>query len=272
MNLRTDIAYERQESISKNNVEGVAVKQWTEEETEVTLTEIQTDEASRMMGQPKGKYITLKMPEFSHESELIDGRLTVLIKTIKSILPKESKRFIVAGLGNESITPDALGPLCANKILSTRHFEEVLEEDLSLPELNPVSSISTGVLGQTGIETSEYIKGIVDIVKPDLAIIIDAIATLKSTNLGKTIQITNTGITPGSGVGNYRKTIDESTLNIPVISIGVPTVIRFEEDDNLFVTPREIDTIVKRASSLIAMGVNCAIHPEVEPELFLALS
>jgi hypothetical protein len=109
----------------------------------------------------------------------------------------------------------------------------MLEDDLSLPDLNPVSSISTGVLGQTGIETSEYIKGVVDIVKPDLAIIIDAIATLKSSNLGKTIQITNTGITPGSGVGNYRKTIDESTLNIPVISIGVPTVIRYEEDDDL---------------------------------------
>ena len=85
MNLRTDIAYERQETIYKNNVKGVSVKQWTEEETEITLTEIQTDEASRIMGQPKGKYITLKMPEFSHESELIDGRLTVLIKTIKSI-------------------------------------------------------------------------------------------------------------------------------------------------------------------------------------------
>ncbi len=270
MELRTDIAYERHEIIGINSVEGVVVKIWYEEDTEITLTEIETEDASKIMGQPRGKYITLKMPEFSHESELIDGRLTALIKTIKSILPKNSKKFLIAGLGNENITPDALGPLCSGKILSTRHFEEHLEDDLSLPELNPVSSISTGVLGQTGIETLEYIKGIVDIVKPDVAIVVDAIATLKSSNLGKTIQITNTGITPGSGVGNYRKTIDENTLNIPVISIGVPTVICSEED--MFVTPREIDTIIKRASSLIAMGINCALHPDAEPELFLALS
>lgn len=272
MNLRTDIAHERQEIISKNNVEGVDVSHWTEGNTEITLTEIKTDEAEKMMNKPKGKYITLKLPEFSHESELIDGRLEVLIKTIESVLPKKSRTFLVAGLGNENITPDALGPLCADKILSTRHFEDLLEDDLALPELNPVSSISTGVLGQTGIETSEYIKGIVGIVKPDTVIIVDALATLKKSNLGNTIQITNTGISPGSGVGNYRKTIDESTLNVPVISIGVPTVICFENDENMFVTPREIDTIIKRASSLIAMGINCAIQPKAEPELFLALS
>ena len=151
MNLRTDIAHERQEIISKSNVDGVVVNQWTEEKTEITLTEIKTDEAESIMNKPKGRYITLKLPEFSHESELIDGRLDVLTKQIRNILPEDVKTFLVAGLGNENITPDALGPLCASKILSTRHFENYLEEDLFLSKLNPVSAISTGVLGQTGM-------------------------------------------------------------------------------------------------------------------------
>ena len=138
MNLRTDIAHERQETISKNNVDGVVVSKWTEEETEITLTEIKTDEAEKIMDKPKGKYITLKLPEFSHESELTDGRLDVLTKQIRSLLPEKAKTFLVAGLGNENITPDALGPLCASKILSTRHFENVLEDDLFLSKLNPV--------------------------------------------------------------------------------------------------------------------------------------
>ena len=272
MNLRTDIAHERQIAISKDKVNGVDVKQWTEDKTEITLTEIKTDEAERVMNKAKGKYITLKLPEFSHESELTDGRLDALTKQIKELLPENAKSFLVAGLGNESITPDALGPLCSRKILSTRHFEELLENDLFISRLNPVSSISTGVLGQTGIETAEYIKGIVDIVKPDLVIIVDALATIRHENLCKTIQITNTGISPGSGVGNYRKHIDKDTLNTPVISIGVPTVINIEGEDNMIVTPREIDTIIKRASALIAMGINCAIQPQIEPEFFLALS
>lgn len=272
MNLRTDIAHERQEILSEKNIDGVVVSHWTDEETEITLTEIKTDEAEKIMSKPKGKYVTLKMPEFSHESELTDGRLNVLTKQIRKLLPSSAKTFLVAGLGNENITPDALGPLCAGKILSTRHFEDYLEEDLFLSKLNPVSAISTGVLGQTGIETAEYIKGIVGIVKPDLVIIVDALATINESNLCKTIQITNTGITPGSGVGNYRKIIDEESLGIPVLSLGVPTVLSLENSENMIVTPREIDTIIKRASSLIAMGINCALQPSVDAELFLALS
>ena len=272
MNLRTDIAYEAHETILKSDCKGVLVSKWNEEKTEITLTEIISDEAARKMNKAKGKYVTLLMPEFSHESELIDGRLNTLTKQIINLLPEKAKTFLVAGLGNENITPDALGPLCADKILSTRHFENFLKEDLFLSKLNPVSAISTGVLGQTGIETAEYIKGIVDIVKPDLVIIIDALATIKKSNLCKTIQITNTGITPGSGVGNYRKSIDKETLGVPVISIGVPTVISLENEDNMIVTPKEIDTIVKRAAALIAMGINCALQPTADADLFLAMS
>ena len=203
---------------------------------------------------------------------MLDGRLDVLTEMVKGLIPSGLKSFLVVGLGNEDITPDALGPLCINKIFSTRHFEKISESELGLPKLNSVASISTGVLGQTGIETAEYVKGIVQIVSPDLVIIIDALASVKLENLGKTIQLSDTGITPGSGVGNYRNHIDENYLGIPVVSIGVPTVISLENNGDMFVTPKDIDVIVKRASSLIAMGINCAIQPKMEPELFLALS
>ena len=272
MDLRTDIAIERKEMLRNKEIEGVSVIKKKRGVTEVTQVQILNLQGEKALGKPMGKYITLKMPEFSHESELLDGRLDVLTEIVRDLIPPKSRKFLVAGLGNEDITPDALGPLCINKIFSTRHFENIAESELGLPKLNSVASISTGVLGKTGIETAEYIKGIVNIVQPDLVIIIDALASAKKENLCKSIQLSNTGITPGSGVGNYRNHIDEKTLGTSVISIGVPTVISLENTDDMFVTPKEIDTVVKRAAMLIAMGINCAIQPRMDPEMFLALS
>ena len=272
MNIRTDIAIEKSEMLNNKNIEGVSVFKEKRGKTEITQVHIMNSQGEEQIGKPMGKYITLAMPEFSHESELLDGRLDVLTDMVKELIPPKTKRFLVVGLGNEDITPDALGPLCVSKIFSTRHLEKIAQSDLGLPKLNPVASISTGVLGQTGIETAEYVKGIVNIVKPELVIMVDALASAKKENLCKTIQLTNTGITPGSGVGNYRNHIDKDLLGTSVISIGVPTVINIENTIDMFVTPKEIDMIVKRAASLIAMGINCAIQPKMEPELFLALS
>lgn len=272
MSLRTDMAIESHEIIDDSNKNGVNVEHWKKENVEVVKVEIISEEGERVMDKPMGRYYTLDLPEFSHESELIDYRLKIITEIIKELVPENAKTFLIAGLGNENITPDALGPLCANKIFSTRHFENFAELKQHLPDLNPVSSISTGVLGQTGIETSEYIRGIVQFVKPDVVIIVDALASVKASSLGKTVQLSDTGITPGSGVGNYRKRIDKSSLGIPVVSIGVPTVIGLEAYDNMLVTPKDIDTIVSRAASLLALSINCAIQPSLEPEMFLALS
>ena len=288
MNCRTDIALERQEILGDKNQKGVSVRKWEMDRAQVTEIEILNEYGEKSLGKPVGKYITVDVPEFSHESELLDGRLNALTKSIKGILPQKAKRFLVVGLGNENITPDALGPLCSKQIFSTRHIKGAMLADLQLQDINSVASVSTGVLGQTGIETAEYIHGIVTLIKPDVVIVIDALASRNLSRLGKTIQLTNTGITPGSGVGNYRKTINYDTLGVPVVSIGVPTVVDCktivsdltdkkvngidENADLMMVTPRDIDTIITRAARLLALSINCALQPEMKPEMFLALS
>ncbi len=272
MNIRTDIAIERHDFLKETHKEGVEVNKWKKDNVEVVCVEIKNPEGEKIMEKPMGKYYTIDLPEFSHESELLDTRLEILTDIIKELLPNNAKTFLVAGLGNDNITPDALGPLCAKKIFSTRHFERFTELQQHLPDLNPVASISTGVLGQTGIETAEYINGIVEFVKPDVVIIVDALACGMVSSLGKTVQLSNTGITPGSGVGNFRKTIDKSTLGVPVVTVGVPTVMDLENDENMIVTPKEIDTIISRAANLLSLSINCAIQPNVDGETFLALS
>ena len=287
MNCRTDIALERHEILKDNKCEGVEFNQEKTEKAVITTVEILDYRGEEALGKPKGKYITIDLPEFSHESELLDSRLTAISQKIKELLPSDAQTVLVVGLGNESITPDALGPLCAKQIFATRHIEKGLQKALELPSLRPVVAISTGVLGQTGIETAEYIKGIVALVKPDAVIVIDALASRKISNLGKTVQLSDTGICPGAGVGNYRKSIDESTLGVPVISIGVPTVVDGKtivhdltenkaeitnKADEMMVTPRDIDTVIERAAKLLALSINCALQSEMEAEMFLALS
>lgn len=288
MNCRTDIALERQEMLPDTDQKGIKVKRWEKEKAQVTEIEILNECGADTLQKPIGRYITVDLPEFSHESELLDGRLTALTESIKNMLPENAEKILVAGLGNENITPDALGPLCAKGIFSTRHIKGEVMKDLGFSNLKSVSSISTGVLGQTGIETAEYIKGIVNLIKPDAVIIVDALASRRLSRLGKTVQLTDTGITPGSGVGNFRKTIDKTTLGVPVISLGVPTVVdgntivsdltgnenknhKIDAND-MMVTPREIDTIISRAVRLLSLSINCALQPEMKPEMFLALS
>jgi spore protease len=272
MGIRTDIAIERHDFLNETHQKGVNVSKWKRDNVEIVRVEITTPDGEKSMKKPMGKYYTVDLPEFSHESELLDVRLKILTDIIKELIPKDAETFLVAGLGNDNITPDALGPMCAKKIFSTRHFENFTELRQNLPDLNPVAAISTGVLGQTGIETAEYINGIVEFVKPDVVIIVDALACGRLSSLGKTVQLSDTGITPGAGVGNFRKTIDKSTLGVPVVTMGVPTVMDLERDENMIVTPKEIDTIVSRAANLLALSINCALQPNLEPETFLALS
>ena len=288
MNCRTDIALERQEMLAESEQKGIKVKRWEKEKAKVTEIEILNEFGAKNINKPIGKYITVEVPEFSHESELLDGRLTALTESIKNLIPCNAEKMLVVGLGNENITPDALGPLCARQIFSTRHIKGEIIKDLGIKNMKSVASVSTGVLGQTGIESAEYIKGIVDLINPDAVIVVDALASRRLARLGKTVQLTDTGITPGSGVGNYRKSIDESTLGIPVISMGVPTVVDGNtivndlignennnhniDADNMMVTPREIDTIITRAARLLSLSINCALQPDMKPDMFLALS
>lgn len=287
MNCRTDIALERQEMLEESAQKGIKVKRWEKEKAKVTEIEVLNELGAESINKPIGRYITVEVPEFSHESELLDGRLIALTEAIKNLIPINAEKILVVGLGNENITPDALGPLCARQIFSTRHIKGEFIKDLGIKNMKSVASVSTGVLGQTGIESAEYIKGIVNLINPDAVIVIDALASRRLARLGKTVQLTDTGITPGSGVGNYRKTIDKSTLGIPVISMGVPTVVDGNtivndlignknnidiSAENMMVTPREIDTIITRAARLLSLSINCALQPDMKPDMFLALS
>ena len=287
MNARTDLAIEKDSFISGDRPKGIRRKIFETEKTKVTKISVLDKEAAEVIGKPVGEYITVELDEFSYDTELLDDRMKSISTQISSLLPKGDGTVLVAGIGNKDITPDALGPRCAEGIFSTRHITSELAEEIGLDFLNPVCSLATGVLGQTGIETGEIIKSVADAIKPKAVIVIDALAAAGLERLGRTVQITDTGITPGSGVGNKRAEISKNTLGVPVIAIGVPTVVdavtlakdmtgnktatESAEAQNMMVTPREIDVMIERASKLIALCVNCALQPETDPELLLSV-
>ena len=287
MNARTDLAIEKDSFISGNRPKGIRRKIFETEKTKVTKISVLDKEAADVIGKPVGEYITVELDEFSYDTELLDDRMKSISTQISSLLPKGDGTVLVAGIGNKDITPDALGPRCAEGIFSTRHITSELAEEIGLDFLNPVCSLATGVLGQTGIETGEIIKSVADAIKPKAVIVIDALAAAGLERLGRTVQITDTGITPGSGVGNKRAEISKNTLGVPVIAIGVPTVVdavtlaramtgnktatESAEAQNMMVTPREIDVMIERAAKLISLCVNCALQPETDPELLLSV-
>lgn len=286
MDFRTDLAVERREICENRNSENVTSETYSRGNVKITRIEIQNEAGAQELGKPKGKYITAEIPEFSHDSELLDERLDVMTELIRELLPTPCSNILVAGLGNDNITPDALGPKTARGIFATRHINKSLANDLGFPDLREVSSVTFGVLGQTGLETAESIRGIVNTVYPSAVITVDALAARSLSRLGNTIQLTDTGITPGSGVGNHRARIDRETLGVPVIAIGVPTVVDAvtmirdftenadcgsisENARNMMVTPREIDTLIHRAARFLSLSLNCALQPQIEPDVLL---
>ena len=288
MDFRTDLAVEQREMTAKHS-DNVAVRQYARQNANVTEIEILNDEGAQELGKPKGKYITMEIPAFSHDSELLDGRLTAMTESIRALLPDEDGPVLVAGLGNEDVTPDALGPRTAHGIFATRHIDRALASELGFGELRDVCAITFGVLGQTGMETAETIRGIVNTIHPAAVITVDALAARSLQRLGKTVQLTDTGITPGSGVGNSRARLDKETLGVPVIAIGVPTVVdavtlvrdftsehkmakeKEDEAKSMMVCPREIDVTIHRAARFLALALNCALQPSISPDILLTI-
>lgn len=288
MDFRTDLAVEQREMVAKHS-DNVAVRQYARQNANVTEIEILNDEGAQELGKPKGKYITMEIPAFSHDSELLDGRLTAMTESIRTLLPDEDGPVLVAGLGNEDVTPDALGPRTAHGIFATRHIDRALASELGFGELRDVCAITFGVLGQTGMETAETIRSIVNTIHPAAVITVDALAARSLQRLGKTVQLTDTGITPGSGVGNSRARLDKETLGVPVIAIGVPTVVdavtlvrdftsehkmakeKEDEAKAMMVCPREIDVTIRRAARFLALSLNCALQPSISPDILLTI-
>lgn len=289
MNFRTDLALERHELLGKDNSEGIISQETEKDNVKITHIKITTQEAAHRLSKPCGNYVTVEVPSFSSDGEILDSKLTVLSQEIRKMIPEEGT-VLVVGLGNISITPDALGPRVASYILATRHISPEIAKSTGLTDIRCVAGISPGVLGQTGIETGEIIRGIVDRINPSCVIAVDALASRNLSRLGSTIQMSDTGISPGSGVGNARKRLDEETLGVKVISIGVPTVVDgatlahdlidkkktadyaiLPESEKMMVTPKEIDLLIERASKLVALAINTALQDKLSPEDIMSL-
>ena len=236
-NIRTDLALEEKERFESDQVEvqGVVLEEEYDQEREIRVTtvRIETENGAKTMGKPVGTYLTIEAPNLSSPDEGIHREVSeelakYLIEVMEKIIPESEhdKEVLVIGLGNRQATPDALGPYVADNLNITRHIVKEYGKYAALEEMNcVVSAIVPGVIAQTGMETAEIIKGVVRETKPDLLIVIDALAARNSRRLNRTIQIADTGINPGSGVGNYRNAITKETIGVPVIAIGVPTVV-----------------------------------------------
>ncbi len=237
--VRTDLALEERESFPGDGgeISGVSLREWQEEASQVKLTEVKIldEQGEKAMGKPKGTYLTLEADQLAqkdedyHEkvSEELARQLQRLIGCMdngKACL--ENRRILVVGLGNPSVTPDALGPKAVGHLQVTRHLEQQYGEGFCRERGLPVlSGIVPGVMAQTGMETAEILKGVIGETKPELLIVIDALAARSIRRLGTTIQLTDTGIHPGSGVGNHRHSLTRESLGVPVVAVGVPTVV-----------------------------------------------
>ncbi|MBO5164034.1 MAG: GPR endopeptidase [Ruminococcus sp.] len=271
MNFRSDLAVEQ---INAERLPKGVSKTERGEAFRITEIVIENDAYRRTLGKGKGRYITLESGSLSRFCDTYEDMAQEFADELKPLLP-EGEIFVV-GLGNRDITPDAIGPHTAEKILATRHLKKELdsEEEAFLTSLRPVSSLAGGVLGQTGIETAELITAVCREIKPAAVIAVDALACSDISRLGTTIQISDSGISPGSGVSNARKELSAETLGIPVVAVGVPTVVDMHtivrsladvdiDDDtpNMMVTPRDVDRLAERAAQLIAFGINLALQP-----------
>ena len=277
MHLRTDLAVEARE-IAGERVSGVDYKTYSESGLSISRLTVRTDKAKQALGKDKGTYITVALPSLTDNFSSTDKRLAAIGSEIRRLLPVNGL-ILVVGLGNEEITPDSLGPKTALKVLATRHIQGELARSSGLDRLRPVAVMNTGVTGQTGIETGEYILSVVKRIRPNAVVAIDALASRRLERLGTTLQISDAGISPGAGVGNHRTRINSETIGVPVISRGVPTVVDVrtlagdlltnigESADDLpaltkdmVVIPREIDLLTERASRLLGFALNAALQ------------
>ena len=226
-NVRTDIAFEAAQLCDSTfNIEGAKVLEEKIDGVEITRVKIETESASEKIGKPIGQYVTVECKNLNNDDDEENKKIRkILAENIISLGKiNKKKSVLVVGLGNWNITPDALGPKVVSEVVVTRHLfeQKEIDDDYSVCS---VSAVSPGVLGITGVESGEIVKGVCENIKPDLIIAIDALASRSIERLSTTVQISDTGIIPGSGIGNSRNAITEKSMGVPVIAIGVPTVV-----------------------------------------------
>lgn len=280
---RTDLALEAQElwqeSAGKTTqLRGVEAHDSTREGIPVTTVRILDDEGAQALGKPVGSYVTLTLEGVAWREEDIFGRsiraLATELSTLLEGVP-ETGLALVAGLGNRAITPDSIGPKVHEHTLVTRHLVAQMPEQFKA--FRPVASLAAEVLGSTGVESGEVVRAVCEKINPACVIAVDALSSRSLQRLCTTVQLADTGITPGSGVGNHRSALDQETLGVPVIAIGVPTVVdgatlaadllnleeppHLEGGRDLLVTPKDIDSQVADLSKIIGYGISLALQP-----------
>lgn len=265
--FRTDLAAEQRElTAGAGELKGVRANTQTRGGFDITTVEILDADGEKALCKPIGKYVTLGLePLMCRTSEAFEDAAELLAELIRSLLPSDDgKGTLVAGLGNDEMTPDAVGPLAVNSVIATRHLKRGMPEDFAA--FTTVSAVKPGVLGATGIESAELLRSACRAADPARLIAVDALASASLDRLCRTVQLTNAGIVPGSGVGNDRAAVNQKSLGLPVLAIGVPTVVdaaAFSDSPDaagMFVTPRDIDASVRDVAKLIGYGINLALH------------
>lgn len=284
-NIRTDLALEAREIWAENSkksdeLRGVETKTAEKGNIKVTTVEILDRQGERALDKPMGKYVSVELEGFlRREENSFDDACALISEELKNVLNlKDDESVLVAGLGNSGITPDSIGPECVSNVMVTRHLKTRMPNDFK--SFRSVSAVCTGVLGTTGMESKALLEAVTAHVKPSVIIAVDALASRRTERLCSTIQIADTGIVPGSGVGNAREALNKKTLGIPVIAIGVPTVVdagtlaisvakdagisldpsSLGAEAGMIVTTRDIDKQVKDISRIIGYSINMALH------------
>lgn len=282
--VRTDLAMEAREAAGE--IEGVEMEQKKEGKAIVTRVRVNTEQGARVIGKPVGTYITIEQSGLSQEkgtalSRCIGTQLAQLLGEVRQ------GGALVVGLGNRELTPDSLGPRVTQQVLVTRHLFTQLPE-LVDGRVQPVSVLAPGVMGSTGMETGEVVQAVVQRVKPGCVVVVDALAARSTGRILNTVQLTDAGVAPGSGVGNHRDALTKESLGVPVVAVGVPmvvhastilrdalehiagesgaelnvdTLLRDMDGENLVVTPVMIDEAVRSVAALLAEGIDLALQP-----------
>lgn len=289
LSRRSDLALEAKRIWSEDNLrdlEGAAEDTRSERGFEVVTVRITGDRAAEELCKPKGNYVTVALGRFlRREDDAFSDGAQVIAGVLRELLPEGDGPVLVAGLGNPSITPDALGHLTVKNVLVTRHLREQSPGEFGA--FGSVAAVEPGVLGTTGVESADLVEAVVKKIRPDAVIAVDALASRSAGRVCTTVQISDTGIVPGSGVGNARMSLSRETLGVPVIALGVPTVVDAatlaldlardagteldadalrRQSSGMIVTPREIDANVANISRLLGYGIDLAMHPGITVE------
>jgi len=281
MEIRTDLAMEERELCQKSAGEqtrlpGIWAREAQRKGVKTTTVRILDERGEKALHKPIGTYLTLELEAFTRREPYSFSRAVLALSRELQKLAGNAKEVLVIGLGNRAVTPDAIGPAALDSLIVTRHVKSRMPDTFGA--FRSVSAVAPGVLGTTGVESVELVRGIAAKIQPDLIFAIDALATRNPNRICNTIQLSDTGIIPGSGIGNSRAAINKTTLGIPVIAIGVPTVVDAAAflcengakgqafAPGMIVTPKDIDARIQEISQLIGYGMDLALHPDLSIE------